>query len=296
MLVEAFFLAAFWIWTVSAAVFLSNTLPPREKYAPVPNGEPVGFASIDGIPLHGWILRGRADAPWILFCQSWRHSSAETAPIAADLNRAGFNALLMDARAHGRSGGHSTSFGFREINDVFGALVYLSQVADAAPKPIGILGISMGATTALLAAAYDDRLAAVVADSPCETIGHLLANYVRAALGPLSGPLTFSVNATYRLRFGQWPWHISPRAAAARLAPRPLLLIGGKQDNKTPLQGVQAIFESAGEPKHLWLGNGGHREAYRKNPEDYIKRVRVFFEQALIRSAPASSIPSSNLT
>ncbi len=295
MVVEACFLAAFWIWTVSAAVFLSNTLPPREKYAPVAGSEPIDFMSTDGVPLQGWILRGRTDAPWILFCHSWKHSSAETAPIATNLNRAGFNAFLMDARAHGRSGGHSTSFGFREINDVFGALIYLSA-ADPALKPIGILGVSMGATTALLAAAYDDRLAAVVADSPCETIGHLLADYARSRVGPISAPLAVSLKATYRLRFGQWPWHISPRAAAARLAPRPLLLIGGKQDNKTPARGVQAIFDSAGQPKQLWLTNGGHREAYRKNKEDYVKRVTTFFEQALIRSARASSIRSSNLT
>ncbi len=281
MVVEACFLAAFWIWTVSAAVFLSNTIPPREKYAPIAGAEPVGFASTDGIPLHGWILRGRADAPWIVFCHSWRHSIAETAPIAKELNRAGFNALLMDARAHGRSGGQSTSFGFREINDVFGALVYLSQVADTAPKPIGILGISMGATTALLAAAYDDRLAAVVADSPCETLGHLLTDYARSGAGPFSAPLAASLIATYRMRFGKWPGQISPRVAAARLAPRPLMLIGGKQDKKTPARGVQAIFESAGEPKQLWLVDGEHREAYRKNPEDYIKRVTVFFEQSL---------------
>ena len=86
-------------------------------------------------------------------------------PKADALARAGYRAVLVDLRGQGRSTGRYLTFGIQEARD-------LSQVIDALERhalgsgPIGVCGISYGATTAIHLAARDPRVQAVVAIQP----------------------------------------------------------------------------------------------------------------------------------
>src|SRR6185369_7667751 len=74
-----------------------------------------------------------------------------------------YNVLLLDHRGHGDSGGLRTTIGYEERLDVHAAVDVL---VERGLGPVGIFGMSMGAATAILAAAEDERIAAIVADSP----------------------------------------------------------------------------------------------------------------------------------
>src|SRR6185436_11609234 len=74
-----------------------------------------------------------------------------------------YTVLMPDLRGHGESEGRHTSVGYFERLDLIAAAEYLH---DLGYEKIGVLGISMGAVTALLAAAECDLFSAVVADSP----------------------------------------------------------------------------------------------------------------------------------
>jgi fermentation-respiration switch protein FrsA (DUF1100 family) len=71
------------------------------------------------------------------------------------------------------------------------------------------------------------------------------------------------------------------------ITPRPVFLIQGTADAAIPPDSAQRLFESAGEPKLLWLQPGaGHVGALSVAREEYEQRVIEFFETELLGSDP----------
>jgi alpha-beta hydrolase superfamily lysophospholipase len=79
------------------------------------------------------------------------------------LLRAAYSVSLMDARAHGESGGKIATYGWLERKDT-GAIIH-ALLATEHPTRIFALGESMGAGIALQSAAVDPRIEAVVAEA-----------------------------------------------------------------------------------------------------------------------------------
>jgi fermentation-respiration switch protein FrsA (DUF1100 family) len=51
-----------------------------------------------------------------------------------------------------------------------------------------------------------------------------------------------------------------PIKAINRVAPRPLLIVQGDQDDVVPYTQAQQLYDAASEPKELWMIKGaGHR-------------------------------------
>jgi pimeloyl-ACP methyl ester carboxylesterase len=102
-------------------------------------------------------------------------------PQARALSWAGYRAVLVDLRGHGRSTGKYLTFGVREAQDI-------SQVIDALEQQqliagdIGVWGISYGATTAIHLAAFDPRVRAVVAVEPFGMVRPQIRHFGRLVL------------------------------------------------------------------------------------------------------------------
>ena len=284
---EVIFLTVFWLWVASAILFLRNTVLPRVPIASTPEllnlpSESVRFPATDGVLLEGWKIPAASDRPWIVLCHGVGSNRADLLEIAAGLHGAGFNLLLFDFRAHGGSRGRVTSFGWHEQQDLEGALAFLGQQPDVPTLPYGVYGISMGGAVALMVAARDERLGAVAVDSPYPNLEDTLGRHLTLMYPLPRVPFLWFVLATYRLRFGIWPRRVSPEESAARLSPRPLLLIHGAQDPRMPLEGTRRIFERAGEPKALWVIEGaGHLEGFGLDPDAYRLRLVSFFQSSL---------------
>lgn len=80
---------------------------------------------------------------------------------AEHLATAGYRAILVDTRGHGRSSGQWLGWGLQESRD-------LSQVIDTLKLdgPLGVLGHSYGGATAIIWASREPRLRAVLSLSP----------------------------------------------------------------------------------------------------------------------------------
>lgn len=287
IVLEVVFLAVFWAWIFAAGLFLRNTVLPRLPVTVSPEQfslpfEIVRFHSTDGIPLEGWKMPGQPGRPWLILCHGLGANRADLLEIAQGLHAAGFNLLLFDFRAHGGSGGRVTSFGWREQRDLEGVLAFLGQQPDIPAKPYGVYGISMGAAVALIAAAHDERLAAVVADSPYPNLEDALGQHLTLLYPLPKVPFLWFVLATYRLRFGVWPRMVSPQESAARLSPRAVLLIHGADDMRAPVAGTERMFAAASEPKELWvIDTAQHLEGYGIAPQAYRDRLVRFFQAYL---------------
>lgn len=288
ILLEVVFLTVFWAWVFAAALFLRNTILPRFPLVQTPEAlglpaETVRLTATDGLQLEGWKIPANPARPWIILCHGVGANRSDLLDIAAKLHAAGLNLFLFDFRGHGGSAGRTTSFGWEEQRDLEGALTFLGQQADVPSRPYGVYGISMGGSVALMVAAKDERLAAVVADSPYTNLEATIGRHL-ALLYPAMSKLPFLplVLATYRLRYGVWPRKVSPEASAAALGHRGLLVIQGGEDARMPREGAEAITRAGGKRAKVWLVPGaGHLEAYAVDEAQYLKRLVEFFKDEL---------------
>ena len=129
--------------------------------------EDVEFVSRKGdVTLMGWYLPSPGCEASVIHVHgiSSNRTSREATRIAAHLVEECFNVLLFDLRAHGTSGGARITGGIDEAQDVLGAYDYL-QSRGSHPHRIGVLGRSMGAGAAVLAAAAEPGIRTLVLDS-----------------------------------------------------------------------------------------------------------------------------------
>src|SRR5438552_7763609 len=154
---------------VAGALLISNSrFQFRERGPKTPEAVglsviPVEFISGDGIPLRGWWNPGENLKPIIIFIHGLNRSRLEMLERAADANRRGYGVLLFDLRNHGESGRAYTTIGIHESRDVCAARKYVTEQAGSRPQVLW--GVSMGASSAILAAEQCPGAAAIISDS-----------------------------------------------------------------------------------------------------------------------------------
>lgn len=241
--------------------------------------EEVEFPAVDGSALRGWYVPGAARASVGLVAVHGggadRREFLRHLPL---FHEAGYPVLLFDCREHGVSDGASRglSFGAREHEDVSSAVAYLAGPRGIAR--VAVIGTSQGAASAILAAADDPRIAAVVAENPFTHLRDLLLDTSLAAGVPRPFRVLLARVIEWRLG-GARP---GPIDVVGRIAPRPLLLMHGTADSVIPYAQSQRLFAAAGEPKELWLVPGArHAALVNEDPMGWREHVLGFLERSL---------------
>ena len=258
--------------------------PPRRLPAETPaerglDFREVTFSASDGLLLRGWYLPSQNGAAVLVGHGIGGHRSLEPAEVLA---RHGYGVLTFDWRAHGESDGDLCTFGYYEVRDVAGALDWLQRQPGVDPDRIGMLGESMGAVTAIRAAARMDGIRAVVADSAYPDLEEAIQSLWRST-GLPAFPFV-----SMQIALGEW-WTglelaaMQPLDDVAGISPRPILILAGGQDPITGPDAGQRYYASAGEPKELWFEPElGHTAFWLARPEEYERRVVGFFDAALL--------------
>jgi uncharacterized protein len=251
----------------------------------LPEPRHVDLTARDGVPLAGWWFRHPRAGASVIVAHGHGCNKASSLWVAAELFPR-FDVLLLDLRGHGQSGGERTSVGFLERLDILAAVDWLD--AELGERPIGVLGISMGGATAILAAGLEERprIGAVVADSAFARLRSpvLAAICERGYPRAVSPVLAWSVCtiAGWQVRARR---ALDPIDVVDRLAPRPLLIIHGEADVLTPVDNAYALYERAGQPKELWVAPGiEHARVAESDMRTYGDRVRAFFQRWLLES------------
>jgi uncharacterized protein len=284
-------LAALILWLVAPVARAYQLVAGRSSEPMAPGDlviEDVRFNAGDdselvqkGVDLAGWTIHTVHGAPAVVLVHGFKTSREEMLPWARFLHDAGFNVLLFDTRGCGKSGGSTVGLGATEPRDISLA-VELARDQFGTTK-VAVLGISLGAGSAILAGAKDPSISAVVADSAWTDQDFQLSRLSFLPLGPLRVPLLpYGVGAV-NLFVGADVSTARPLDAIARIAPRPILLIHSADDDNatTPLEGARKLFAAAGEPKELWVApRGGHVGAINAFPDEYRARVVAFLRAA----------------
>jgi len=154
---------------------------------------------------------------------------------------------------------------------------------------IGVWGESMGASTAILAAAEEARIRAVVADSSFATLESALDQGFRV-FAQLPPRLFRKPTIWFAERFAKARVeHVKPVEVVARIAPRPVLIVHCALDSLIDVQDAYRLFQAAREPRDIWIvPNLGHAQARDHLRDEYVQRITEFYVRAFAHSAPAA--------
>lgn len=231
--------------------------------------EDVEFKS-DGLTLRGWFVAGKSPRGVGLVCVHGagrdRRAWLRQLPFLVD---AGYSCLLFDLREHGCSDGvgKGTTFGMKERYDVLAASTFMRSRGF---KRIAVIGTSMGASSAIMAAALDPKLIdLVIAENPLLSCAHLQDQHIINLLGPYTthskiGQLAFKAfrfccSNWLNLKVGNKPSRkCQALHVVSSLSPRPILIMHGTADTVVPPRHSEILFELAKEPKQFWMCPKAH--------------------------------------
>lgn len=257
-----------WLWSLALLppAWIGLNLAIRRGLAPervieqaVPAGLPWQAVSVpgeNGKSLFGWFIPAAERAPSLVIMHGWGGNAEMMLPLAAPLHAAGFALLLLDARCHGRSSDDSFASLPRFAEDIASGLDWLAGRPEVDARRLGVLGHSVGAGAALLAATRRSDLRAVVSLAafahPATMMRRWLAGK-RIPYWPLGAYILAYVQRVIGHRFDA----IAPCRTIARVS-CPVLLVHGQDDLTVPVEEARQIHAAAGGQAELVVVPGSH--------------------------------------
>jgi uncharacterized protein len=250
--------------------------------------EDVALRTSDGLNLRGWFFPVRGDRAAILI--HGRHANraeyqGRLERIADFLIARGFSVLLFDLRGHGDSDGQRFSLGQFERFDVASAIDFVASRGFAESR-IALLGISLGAGTAIQELLLHPKVGALVSDSSYSD-AFTEVEEVLPLEGGLPGWFTPGVFLMTRIAFGLDGDQVRPIAVVRAHPERAILFIHCDTDPLIRVHHAQDLrAASANSASALWIAPGcDHAAASDLHPVEYRTRVIAFLETQIPVSA-----------
>ncbi|MGE5127804.1 MAG: alpha/beta hydrolase [Betaproteobacteria bacterium] len=245
----------------------------------------VTIRSSDGVPIRGWWVPADSPKGSVVMVHGLNRSRIEMVRRVPFVHGAGWNALVIDLRHHGASGGFATTFGAKEKEDVKASARFARE---RSPGPVVLWGVSLGAASVVLAAADDTQVAGVICDSSyrslADTVRHHLVLFRSfrwwlriVPVWPVADEVLFWMGR----RAGFDPAAIDVRAAAAHLAGRPALFVANSEDWRMPKEIAFDLQAAVGQGADVLVVPGrSHGGAWRDGTAAYEAAASTLLQRA----------------
>ncbi|AMQ19135.1 alpha/beta hydrolase [Thermococcus peptonophilus] len=261
--------------------------PPRlvEDWTPKDFGfdyEDVEFTTEDGVKLSGWWVDNGSDKTVIPLhgYTASRWYPLYMKPTVEFLLKGGYNVLVFDFRAHGKSGGKYTTVGDKELLDVKAAVEWLKKTHPEKAGKIGLIGFSMGAMVTIRSLAEIEDVCCGVADSPPMDLDKTGARGLKYFANLPEWLYVFVKPFTKLFSGGK---EIHPIEYADRVK-KPIFLIAGEKDPLVKVEEVKEFYErnrKINPNVELWVTDAPHVRTLKFHPEEWKAKVREFLRKYL---------------
>ncbi len=201
--------------------------------------------------------------------------------------KAGYASLVIDEYGQGERGplktvpGHQAEELATTVSqtavDVRRGLDYLATQPQINSKRIGLAGVSLGAIIGTVVSGVDTRIKAVVLISGGGDWG-LILKTLSSRNATVGGRDTSAFKNVNWASLSVLLAPVDPLTFAAHIAPRPLLMLGGRKDTTIVPKAQQELFDAARQPKQIvWYPQYGHVPP----PEVVYPAMQKFFAGAL---------------
>jgi uncharacterized protein len=234
----------------------------------------------DGHHLAGWVVAPANKRGTVIFFHGMRQNRSQTLSRIALLAAAGYRCVAFDHRAHGQSSGRISSFGYHECRDVTAVLDFVDRHWPDQRR--AVLGISMGAAAVCFAAERVRRLDACILESLYFDLAGAFSNRIGSKFPSWFRRFSRGVIWVTERRLGVRLAQIAPADHIAQLAPLPILLVTGSDDQHAPPCDAQRLFQRCVGPHELVEIEGAdHTNLCHKDAERYWQLVLGFLERHL---------------
>lgn len=259
--------------------------------------EDVAFRSGDGTGIKAWWVPAAAGRGTVVMVHGLNRARIEMVRRAPFVHEGGWNALLIDLRHHGASGGQATTFGVKEKEDVAAAVRFARE---RAPGPVVLWGVSLGGASVVLAAADDPTVAGVICDSSYRSLDDTVRHHLRLFRGfrwwlriVPSWPVADLSIYWIGKRGGFDPAAADVVAAARKLHGRPALFVANSEDRRMPQEIAFELKAAAGPRAEVLIVPGkSHGGAWRDGTAAYQAAAAVVLD-AVGKGAPAPAMSST---
>jgi len=268
------------VWSPKSHPFLDEVAAAGDKLRRS-GCERVEIAARDGVKLIGHWHRCENAKRTIVAMHGWRSSWCNDFGLIADFwFENGCNVLFAEQRAQGGSGGEYIGFGVLERYDCLDWVNWVNG-RTGSDLPVYLGGISMGASTVLMAAGLElpENVRGVAADcgftSPEAIWKHVSENKLHLIYGLRAG----IVNQLCRARLDVNAGECSTLEALKNCAV-PVLFVHGTEDGFVPIEMTYENYEACPTRKRLLVVPGAeHGMSYYLAKEQYEEMVKAMWRE-----------------
>lgn len=219
----------------------------------------------------------------ILAMHGWRSSWARDFSIISDFwHTNDCNVLYVEQRGQNNSGGEYMGFGLMERYDCLDWIHWINENRNPGKLPIYLAGISMGATSVLMAAGLDlpSNVCGIIADcgftSPHDIWKHVVEKNMHLPYRGLRSAMADKF-CKQKIQVGSKAYSTID---AMKQCTVPVLFIHGTDDHFVPIEMTYANYMACVAPKHLFVVPGAeHGMSYFLDKKGYETEVKRFWER-----------------
>lgn len=241
--------------------------------------ERIYIESFDGVKLAASYYNNNSDTTILLFHGYRSDGKFDFACAVKFYIELGLNVLVVDQRANGESGGRLITFGIKERRDAVCWTKFINQ--KYAPKNILLSGVSMGATTVMMAAnlGLPNNVRGIIADCGFSSAPDIIKKVAREAFKINAEPILPVLDLMCKI-FGKFSLYETTTVKALSESNIPIFFIHGKCDGFVPCQMTQISYDAARAEKYICLvENADHGISFLVDTENIKTQISNFIKK-----------------
>lgn len=240
--------------------------------------KPMIISSEDSLRLRGQYLDHENSHRWVILVHGYKSSNENMMSYGSEYYDNGYNVVLPDNRAHGKSDGTYIGMGWLDKDDI---ACWVNWVIEKDPQAQIILhGVSMGGATVMMASG--DRLPQVVGyieDCGYTSVWDIFASELDKRFSLPTFPVLDISNFIAKIKAG-YDFKEASSVDQIQKANQPMLFIHGAKDDFVPLEMVYEVYDAYPTTKELYIvDEAGHAQSKDYDVKAYWNKVFDFIDK-----------------
>lgn len=233
----------------------------------------------DGAKLHALYVKSPLQSPkTALIIHGYTDNAIRMLMIGHLYNHElGYNILLPDLQAHGKSDGEYIQMGWKDRLDILRWIDVAKEMYGDSTRMV-IHGISMGAATTVMTSGehLPENIKCFVEDCGYTSVWDEFAYKLKTEYGLPAFPLLYTTSLYCQLKKG-WNFKESSAYKQIEKCTLPMFFIHGDKDTYVPTWMVYPLYEAKQGDKELWVVPGvEHAAAYWDYTDEYVQKTKNF--------------------
>ncbi len=241
--------------------------------------EVVTINSFDDIKLVGNYYSNNSDTTILLFHGYRSDGKFDFACAVKFYIELGLNVLVVDQRGNGKSEGKLITFGIKERHDAQAWTNYIAQ--RYAPRNIFLSGVSMGASTVMMAANLElpESVKGIIADCGFTSPPSIIKKVAKQSFKINAEPILPILNVMCKL-FGKFNLYEIDTTRALSESNIPIFFIHGKCDGFVPCEMTEISYNASCAEKYICLvENADHGISFLVDTDNVQKQITNFIQE-----------------